>query len=323
MFRRIRTICILLATITVPHTTLAQERLTTVGAEFATWLSEQTANGVLALFDGPRLIGHAEHGLAATDIVEIASLSKAITAICASELVREGRLDWSDPFDDIYGSGPDVPLKALVTHSGGLGPDGTQMGMAFWFDRPGPFARDVLGLMEARGGNSGKAGAYDYNNENYALLGLAIEAASEARYVDACRARVLSPAGAMGGPGPRSGGFLPWGGWGMTVADFGRVMAHWFAPQGDIAQDPFAYPAIKVGGSVHYGLGVFQRQSGSGYSFWHFGALCLPRRFAGGAYAITTAEGWTLVAAYDACPEDGALRDMQSRLLDALDAEAN
>lgn len=296
----------------------ADPRLAATGAVFEAWLDAEGASGVLVAMDGKTVIGHHEHGAKAGDIVELASLSKAITGLCVAALVNEDLLDWSDTFQDIYGTGPDISLANLVTHSGGLSPDGTQYGMPFWLDQKDARGRDVLKLIDMRGGFRQDAGTFSYNNENYALLGLAVEARTKTTYEDACRLRVLDPAGAAGAAAPRSGGFLPWGGWGMRVEDYARVMAHWFGPNAELAKDPFAEPFIQITSNLRYGLGMYFRPDASGYNFWHFGGLCFPRRFEVGTFAVTAAAGWTMVVAYDRCAAPEAVSALQADLVGAM-----
>lgn len=310
-----------------PFAAKAEGRLNAVDAAFEAWLAQHDAKGVLALFDLQTLLGHAAHGITEEAVIEVASLSKAITGLCVEALVQDGVLSWDSRFSDIHGSGPDATLAELATHTSGLWPDGTQLGMLTWLDDPSPRAEDVLALIEQRGGQAGEPGAFRYNNENYALLGLAIEAVTQMDYATSCRASVLMPAGAGAEMAQRSGGFGPWGGWGMTVADYGRMMAHWFAPGQPLAKDPDAGPLYLFPGTptgnLHYGRGVYVRPSGDGYNYWHFGALCFPGRLDTAAFAMTLHSGETMVLAYDTCLPDEAVLEMQGVLITALkDARA-
>ncbi len=292
--------------------------MSNISARYVDWLQSIEAQGALAVFEGKTLLGQVGHGTQPDTVFEIASLSKAITAVCISELVQTSRLSWDDTFNEVYGKGPEVSLRELVTHSGGLWPDGTQLAMPFWFDQPGPFGEDVLRLMDMRGGQGAEPGQYKYNNENYALLGLIIETVSGVDYEEICTQLVLKPAGATGSAAEHSGAFMPWGGWGMTVADYAKFMAHWFSRGGEIGQDPFAFPHVSVAGTLHYGLGINLRSYADGYNFWHSGALCFPRRFEVGSFAVTSAEGWTVVAAYDTCLPAEVVRDMQTLLVNTM-----
>jgi len=299
----------------VPAAQAGDPRLAQVDAIFGAWLDDHQAQGVAAVFDGGALLGHAEHGISKDAAIEIASLSKAITALCAHRLVAEGRLSWSDDVADHLGQGPSVTLAELVTHTGGLTPDSTQYGMPVWLDDPKLRGQDVLGLIAVRDGYRGPRGAFSYNNENYALLGLAIQVASDAPYFETCHDLVLEPAGAKGWLAPRSGAFASWGGWAMPVAEFGRAMAHWFGPGADLARDPFAAPVFNISGTLHYGLGTYVRPSGEGYNFWHFGGLCFPKRFETASFWVTSDQGWSLVLAYDRCLSNEAVLALQNDLV--------
>lgn len=167
------------------------------------------------------------------------------------QLVEEGRLKWSDELDDFLGRGPDgLTAAALVTHTAGLGPDSTQDTMGRWLKSDVHQSAKVLEAVEGCALAS-EPGRYAYSSENYALLGLMIEAASGEGYRDACGARVFEPAGVDVPPPSRTEGFLPWGGWTMPSDDFAKLHAYWFGLEGAVGKDPFAQPHAEMGaGSI-------------------------------------------------------------------------
>lgn len=247
---------------------------------------------------------------------ELASVSKSITAICALMLVEEGLMDWSDTVSDRLGKGPAVTAAQLVTHSSGLVRDSTQAAMALWLDRPtapeGHNAQAVLELVAARGAPAGERGQYAYNNENYALLGLMIEAASGHTFVDACWPRL--DLGKNVWPSDRSAAFGPWGGLEADVAGYQSFLHRHFGPGSLVWEDPFAHPHIAVGGGAYYGLGMLFRPFRGSYNFWHFGSLCMRERLNVGAFAVMWEGKVSALAVYDACVDwdtmfalDGAL----------------
>ena len=179
-------------------------------AQFGSWLEADDANGVLAIFKDGDLVGHSEHGVFAGTQVEMASLSKAITALCAAELVAAKRLSWDRSFESYVPGGPDVEIASLATHSGGILPDGTQLALPLWLDQPQARGHDVLELIKIRRGQSGTPGDYAYNNENYALLGLTIETTAGKPYAETCQELVMQPAGVQGKLSKRTGAFASW-----------------------------------------------------------------------------------------------------------------
>ncbi|MEP1537105.1 MAG: serine hydrolase domain-containing protein [Paracoccaceae bacterium] len=181
------------------------ERMQTV---FDSWLGQNKSQGVAAVaFKGVQ-VASLDGGLKPDTPVELASVSKSITAICAASLVKDGMLAYSDTVLGRLGRGPDTSVASLITHSSGLVVDVTQSLMLRTLDKPKDSAPDVL---DAIGPAEGAVGVYAYNNVNYALLGLLIENAANAPYEDTCRHRVLEPAGATGTASPRSGASLSWG----------------------------------------------------------------------------------------------------------------
>ncbi len=250
---------------------------------------------------------------------EMASVGKSITALCAAALADAGRLGFDENVRQVLGDGPDVTVANLVTHTSGLVDDITQPLMPEWLDTDGHRARDVLDFVQEP---TGEVGDFVYNNVNYALLGLVIEAKTEQPVEDTCRDAVLIPAGAHGRASARSGAFLSWGGWSMTPQDFAKVHGYWFGAgkqssvpakeqtRPNTGIDPLAYPHVALGNGFFYGLGTFFRANHTGdgtFNFWHFGALCFPERLNVGSYAVTWGGDWTVVATYDACVDDATM----------------
>lgn len=285
----------------LPLATAAQDsdRVNAMRAAYADWLVRNRITGTGALaFEGTpvKAIGDA------TAPIELASVSKSITALCAAALADAGKLDMSNTVAEILGQGPEVSIASLITHTSGIVEDVTQELMLVWLDTDPPRGGDVL---EALSAPTGVPGQYAYNNVNYALLGLVIEARSAGSYEDTCHRLVLEPAGATGAPSERTGGFLSWGGWEMSPLDYARVHGHWYGQDTRTGRDPFAYPHVQMfEDGPYYGLGMVFRPNHTGdgsFNFWHFGAQCFPGRLNAGSYAVTMGGKWTAVLGYDDC----------------------
>lgn len=139
-------------------------------------------------------------------------------------------------------------------------------------------------------------------------------------YDQACRERVLEPAGiAQAGPSPQTGGFLPWGGWQMSVQDYAKFM-HWaYGAGGILARNAVTWPAQQVRGDVYYGMGMFfQRGTEAGNLFWHFGSWCFPFGVQTGSYAVHWQEGWSVVAAYDICIPTAQMNALERAMTQAI-----
>ena len=170
--------------------------------------------------------------------------------------------------------------------------------------------------MAARGAPAGPAGTYAYNNENYALLGLMIEAASGQTYVDACWPRLGLDEGIR--LGDRSGAFGPWGGVMAEVASYQAFLHRSYGPGSPVWEDPFAYPHVAMGNGVFYGLGMVFRPFRGSYNFWHFGALCFPGRFNAGSFAVMWEGRVSALALYDACVDWDAMFALDGALARAV-----
>ena len=284
-------------------------------AAFSQWMADHDiAKGALELqFKGAHFASHSV-GIGASDTLEMASLGKAITGVCVAELVREGRMAYSDRYSDLVGQGPDVTIAQLLTHASGLTTDSTQTLMPDWLDDPQDQAETVLDQVIARGDPQGQVGSFAYNNENYALLSIAIEVATLNSYEATCVSRVLEPAGVNAERSPRTGGFLAWGGWQMSLKDYAKFMSHWFGE----GFAPTDHPNAHVNRGAHYGLGMFFREFRGSHNYWHFGALCFPDRLNTGTYAVSWMGEWSLVASYETCPGWDAMGALDGALSGAV-----
>ncbi|KEJ90314.1 serine hydrolase domain-containing protein [Sulfitobacter donghicola] len=247
-------------------------------------------------------------------VVEIASLSKAITAVCAASLVSDGTWAADTTSADVLGYGPDgITVAQLITHTSGIGSDRTQTLMPLWVDSAEP--RKTIATELALSQPLQGKGQFNYNNENYAILGQMIEVAVGARYQAVCSQRALTPAGVSAKPSPQTGGMLPWGGWAMSAQDYARFHYYWFGPQGAYGAGSPASLLAPVQGGAEYGLGMFERDVAEHRNFWHFGLWCIDQRVNAGAYAVIWKGEWSVVATYDACVDWDAMGALDSALV--------
>lgn len=249
---------------------------------------------------------------------EMASLSKAVTAVCAATLIDEGIWKAETTSAQVLGFGHDnVTVAALITHSAGLTPDSTQDLTPLWVTSNVPRKRIVseVALNRPRAG----AGTFSYNNENYGILGEMIEVALDTPYAEACAARALAPAGIRSAePSPVMGGMLPWGGWRMSARDYASFHHHWFGPQGAYGTGSPQSLRLDLGGGAEYGLGMFERDVADHRNFWHFGLWCVDGVTNAGAYAVIWKGEWSAVATYDACVDWDAMAALDAALVKVI-----
>lgn len=323
VFRAMSGLCALIGVVS-PCVTQADTvaRAERAVAAFQGWVADNGTSGALVLVRHGDVVAEVGFGRAVDAPMELASVSKTITGICASELVSRGVMSWSDTAATRLGEDLDITLAQLVTHQGGLKDDSTQTAMPEWLDASGTHKSSaVLDLIVARGGASKVAAEYWYNNENFALVGLMIEQASARKYGDICFEVAIAPAGVQAQASPRSGSFQPWGGWQMSPADLAQWHAHWFAANSDLVNNPKGLPYATIEKGLYYGAGTTFRTLTPGNTFWHFGSLCFPGRMNAGSYAATLFKEWTIVAAWDACLDWSDMLAVDQRVIGALFAD--
>ncbi len=250
-----------------------------------------------------------------TGAVDLASLSKAITATCVRSLVSDGVLGWEDNVGDHVADLPSafssIPLHTLLTHTSGLHPDNTQRAMTRWRGVGDPVYEHVV-INSAKRDILGPD--YRYNNENYAVIAHVITAATGLPYADVCAERVLVPAGVVSAvPSPDFGRFAAWGGWQMDLADYTRFLWQAYG-QGD----PADLPHTDLGGGAQYGLGMIWRSFRDGHNYWHAGSLCFWNgpRFV--TFAVLFETGWSLAVYAKGCPEGDMLGNLSQTIAEVF-----
>jgi len=299
------------------------ERALKMKAAWLGWMSKHgVENSTLTVFKGARIVETFLEGRAAAPQFPLASLSKVITGSCINDLIKKGKLRADSTVAEVF-KGNDLALARnsaitiaqLLTHTGGLYPDDTQSPMFTWLNgtsnKHGEVARRALG----RKNQTAKQGIFTYNNENYAILGAVIEHITGRDYSNYCRGEVLSPLGVKSaGPSARFGAFAAWGGWEMTSEDFARFLAGSLGPHSAYGQDPRNRPHVTVVKNVYYGLGSFFRTGKKRNNFWHHGGLCFGMPGDSGSFYAYWGGMWGVVVAYDKCPNDKLMIDLDITL---------
>ena len=288
---------------------------------FRVWMQEAGAErGAIAIWRAGQPQRAVGINMPADAPVELASLSKAITALCVAHLIETGSWTRDTTAREVLRRGPEgLTVAALLTHSAGIGPDQTQGTMPFWLDSGEDRMEEAARTALDRDSQAGTPGTYAYNNENYAILGAMIAAETGRAYADACAGAVLLPAGvSTAGPSPRTGGMAAWGGWEMSVNDYARLLNWAFGPGGKIGRAPDRWPSAEMGGGAFYGMGMTQRAFRGAMNYWHFGQLCFPGELNAGSYAVSWMGDWSVVVAHDACADWDAMVRLDAALAAAV-----
>jgi CubicO group peptidase (beta-lactamase class C family) len=161
----------------------------------------------------------------------------------------------------------------------------------------------------------------DYNNINYALLGLVIEAVSGREYEDLCRDSVLRPLDVRTArlvPAWRSLGAF--GGWSVSAVDYARF-GNVLAP-GSTRLGPKSHAFNRRAGEAFYGLGIWVRPTARGRNMWHHGNFRAPAGAAGphqfSAFFARWDNGVSVVVTYDRDAGSPARQDLDRRLREVV-----
>lgn len=314
--------------------------------QFGAWMQRNAiqSGAITVTLDGRPALTRGFGGRDPHARLPIWSLSKFITGVCVAQLVGDGRLRLDRQIGEIASAVFDthrlprrealgrVTIEQMLLHRSGIPTrfeDTTRSDVVALVAKrpPGQIAfADTLPAILAVPVQAGPP-TFAYSNPNYALLGVAIEAAVQQPYEIHCGRSVLSHAGVPSpalSPTWRSLG--PSGGWALSGAEYlafvhaavhggllPPVMARWMRD-----------PAGKQlgGGPAFYSLGVHARPALRDHNFWHAGAWRIDMRAAGraavtensGAMFVATADKIAWFASYAPIPSDGAMRELEDGL---------
>jgi len=266
------------------------------------------------------------------DPAKVASLSKAITAVCALKasesagktlkaslsVVLPAALGKHRPKDAGF---PEITIGQLITHTSGITSTYHRRELAklrsftkenkLW-----QFSKIVKEPLSATPGTA----SYAYSNANYLILGLVIEEMTGEGYEDYCKRAVLDPIGASTAKlNDKWRVMTSWGGWEISARDYLNFAQTYFggeyrpnAPAG------FTLPYAPAGRGRAYAAGVLYRNTGQGINAWHQGSWRGVRGRANdqfGAYVALYANGFSVVTNYSHDAWEGKIRDELDTLL--------
>lgn len=299
-----------------------------VEAVWRDWMvRHKVTKSAMALGSDGTVIHGAGAGRSADTAYPVASLSKAVTAMCLNALLAQSPYSWASPLSDLSAvwttldmqPHPELgkrPLSALVTHTSGLPKNidaDETAGEGRNLYTQIHFARSALRGPEHLGSNR----KHIYSNVNFALLGQIIEGISDQPYGDACYSHVMAPAGAttaaVGGPMWATAGF---GGWTVSASEYARFIMHWYNTDRPWVTDPAAFAYDSKSGA---GLGVFHRYTDTRHTLNHTGlwrSKKASRRI--GALFVTSTSGAVFVANWQGSLKSNAYVDLRKSITAAL-----
>lgn len=289
------------------------------------WMSRYNIRAsAMTLGRGGQILHSMGEGRRADTTYPIASLSKAITAMCLNDIMDAFDLSWSSTLGDLapaltkhhmppHPGATALSLGDLVTHTTGwpknvAATETAGEGRNLYTQQH--FAREALTNPAHQSADH----SFTYSNTNFAVLGQIISVLSGRPYGEICKARIMGPAGAsqaaVAGRMWATGGF---GGWSASTEDYARFLMHWFAPEQAwmLAPENFGYDS-KSGA----GLGVFHRKTPTGKAIQHNGMWRSkkPAR-QHGALFVMTETGTTFVVNWQGQLPNTAYRDLRAAII--------
>lgn len=289
------------------------------------WMARHgIADGAMSLMKDGQLLSSHGAGRSPERAYPLASLSKAVTAICLDRLLQESGYEWSARLADvapvlarlnisIAAPMQDLTLGQIAVHESGL-PKVVAQGKTTLRTSNIPsqsaMTRAALNVQS----NFGPRGQYSYSNANYAILGSLAVALSGKPYSEVCFDKALRPAGVREATSNTRAGY---GGWSMSTEDYARFATFWFAP---------GQAGTKVGAQIGlpeakgYGLGAGVYHTPHGLALGHFGRWTNVGRskLSIGAMFLVAPDGTGFVASWDGSYDHSIYRELQQNLLGVL-----
>lgn len=297
------------------------------------WLRTQGTRGAVAVsYRGEPVIKQG-FGRSTETPYPVASLSKAVTAVCLQDLLNTQQistqmtvaeampqlLDRYPPTDARLAS---VTLADLMSHNSGIH---SRFHRDYISDRRAYRVFDMEAQFKALAGErlAGQPGSgYHYSNANYLLLGLAISSLSQQPYTEYCNENILEPAGIAADMNPDWRVMSAWGGWRISASDYLKFLNTYFSDSQVLDRDITSYQVdTPVGGGASYIHGAFTREANGGARFWHAGSWrwksqSIDDKF--GAYFVTREDGLMVSINYATAAQGQVLTDLQNRLITAM-----
>ncbi|MFK7992772.1 MAG: serine hydrolase domain-containing protein [Granulosicoccus sp.] len=263
------------------------EKSSAVISDFTNFLNEQelSAGAIAVAYEG-ELVDSAGVNRQATDIAPVASLSKAITAVCTIKALELGNFQTSAKLGEVMPATlagletsddrlRDITVLQLLTHNSGIH---TAHVSVLGTTIPTMRLEQKNWQLEfiARDGLAADPGSgYVYANANYLILGIIIEAIVQDDYENWCQQQVLQPLGITSARlSPTWTLLSAFGGWEISATDYLTFVNAYYKPDNIIGQDPDTTTLFTtVNGNVRYSLGTLMLLSPSGAVFWHAGSF--------------------------------------------------
>lgn len=316
-------------------TTIETRRAEQAAQAFRDWARRSgVAQGAIAIAWRGRIVAQAGVGGRRADTpAPVASLSKAVTALCVSRLVDAGRLRYEDrvgqllgPWFRRHGAPADrrllgATVSQLLTHRSGMGSGQTLFypaGMP-WGATSSPLDNRIAQAVRAPLIASPGA-QFSYSNEGYGLLALIVEQVSGRGYESQCRDSVLAPAGianAFLGRTAVQQTLSGSGGWWISAADYARLASLLDPASPSFGPPTRAWLETRLRQYPFYGLGFQVEADRYGTPVLSHTGLLFGTEVNASALFILWPDGWS-VAINTTPAADAALGSLRRRLASAI-----
>ena len=287
----------------------------------AEWMKQKgVASAELAVGFQGNQVGAYGHGWKPTEPHLLASLSKAITAVCVAELIDQGKLKFIDTVGAVLAKDLEVTgepidprfkglsIRQLLTHRAGI--EKNTFGNATTME--GAFKTTVQTKLRDDVN-------FFYSDSGYMVLGMVAQRVTGQPYADTCR-KVLTETGASGTIEPSLAERAPNGAWVMSAVDYLKFLSFFDANSGRLKLTK-AFLRTPPGGN--YSFGAFVKMTAAGVTLSHTGLVHQkgPHPLSGGSYYIVNPAGWTVVVIFSGENPDAVYNALAAAIDKALAGE--
>jgi len=292
------------------------------------WMNENEITlGAIAISDRSTLIAEDGIGRTAGDAAPVASLSKAITGVCALKALEETgnthslKLENALPtFFSRYRVKDKrvfaITVGQLISHDSGIQSNFEKRYTKFkTFEEAQTETQMRMIVLERLGSNPGRSN-YHYSNANYLTLGLVIEELTGEPYEAYCKREVLEPLGILSASlSKRWAIMFAYGGWEISAKDYLTFLNAHFSDGLIMGQTPTRFaPKVHIGNNRYYGPGVLFRKTDKGALVWHAGAWKWRDENindAFGAFFLMLDDGLAISTNFNSDASNGALEQLE------------
>lgn len=320
---------ILLAAVSAIHAACAApgDTAAAIDRAIATWMatSEVESASVAVSFRGETVGLYGHGGWTPHQPHLLASLSKAITAVCVARLIDEKKLSLADTLGTVLAKDfrkfgepadprfKDITIAQLLSHRAGVARSAAgaapTLDVAFAKVLRAPLVRDP-------------GTAFEYSNSGYLVLGVVAKSFSGEAYQKQCLP-VLTGVGATGFVDTRLAERAPNGGWSVSAADYIKFLRY-FDPGSNLL-GPVTRQYLRAPGAWRYSLGAQLQRSRSGLRLVHSGQVHhdLRHMTRGGSYYVVDDSGYAVVVIFSGTNPPEAYRALAAALEQAIESDGS